>query len=76
VRLGATLAHVSPGPQVPIAPWAARLLDAGFDSPGVPQVVGRGSLVPDPFVTLTSHCASWNTSPSVWRSPDRTRLTP
>jgi len=52
VRLGATLAHLSPGPPPPTAQWARRLVDAGFESLWIHQVIGRGYLVPDPFVTL------------------------
>jgi len=52
VRLGATLVHLSPAPPRPIAAWAKRLAGAGFESLWVPQVIGRGFLVPDPFVTL------------------------
>jgi alkanesulfonate monooxygenase SsuD/methylene tetrahydromethanopterin reductase-like flavin-dependent oxidoreductase (luciferase family) len=54
VRLGATLAHLSPAPPYPIAAWARRLVDAGFDSLWTPQVIGRGTLVPDPFITLAA----------------------
>lgn len=52
MRLGATLAHLSPGPPIAVAEQARRLVGAGFESLWVPQVVGRGFLVPDPFVTL------------------------
>lgn len=52
MRLGATLAHLSPGPPLPIAETAKRLVGAGFESLWVPQIIGRGFLVPDPFVTL------------------------
>lgn len=52
MRLGATLAHLSPGPPPPTADWARRLVDAGFESLWIHQVIGRGYLVPDPFVTL------------------------
>lgn len=52
LRLGATLAHLSAAPPLAVAPWAKRLVDAGFQSLWVPQVIGRGTLVPDPFVTL------------------------
>lgn len=52
MRLGATLAHLSEAPPFAIAPWARRLVDAGFESLWTPQIVGRGFLVPDPFVTL------------------------
>ena len=52
MRLGATLAHLSEGPPFAVAPWARRLVDAGFESLWTPEVVGRGSLVPDPFVVL------------------------
>jgi alkanesulfonate monooxygenase SsuD/methylene tetrahydromethanopterin reductase-like flavin-dependent oxidoreductase (luciferase family) len=52
VRLGATLAHLSPAPPFAVADWARRLVGAGFESLWTPQIIGRGSLVPDPFVTL------------------------
>lgn len=52
MRLGATLAHLSAGPPVAVAERARRLVGAGFESLWIPQVVGRGFLVPDPFVTL------------------------
>jgi alkanesulfonate monooxygenase SsuD/methylene tetrahydromethanopterin reductase-like flavin-dependent oxidoreductase (luciferase family) len=52
VRLGATLAHLSPAPPLALARWARRLVGAGFESLWIPQVIGRGFLVPDPFVAL------------------------
>lgn len=52
MRLGATLAHLSPAPPVALAEWARRLVGAGFESLWTPQVIGRGFLVPDPFVAL------------------------
>jgi alkanesulfonate monooxygenase SsuD/methylene tetrahydromethanopterin reductase-like flavin-dependent oxidoreductase (luciferase family) len=52
VRLGATLAHLSPGPPVAVAEWARCLVGEGFESLWIFQVIGRGYLVPDPFVTL------------------------
>lgn len=52
MRLGATLAHLSPVPPFVVAEWARRLVGAGFESLWTPQVIGRGFLVPDPFVTL------------------------
>jgi alkanesulfonate monooxygenase SsuD/methylene tetrahydromethanopterin reductase-like flavin-dependent oxidoreductase (luciferase family) len=52
VRLGATLAHLSAGPPIAVAERARRLVGAGFESLWIPQVIGRGFLVPDPFVTL------------------------
>jgi alkanesulfonate monooxygenase SsuD/methylene tetrahydromethanopterin reductase-like flavin-dependent oxidoreductase (luciferase family) len=52
MRLGATLAHFSPAPPPAIAEWSKRLVGAGFESLWVPQIVGRGFLVPDPFITL------------------------
>ncbi len=52
MRLGATLGQLSDAPPRPIAAWARHLVDAGFESLWVPQVIGRGFLVPDPFVTL------------------------
>jgi alkanesulfonate monooxygenase SsuD/methylene tetrahydromethanopterin reductase-like flavin-dependent oxidoreductase (luciferase family) len=52
MRIGATIGHLSFAPPRPIAPWAKRLVAAGFDSLWVPQIIGRGFMVPDPFVTL------------------------
>ncbi|MBW0102757.1 LLM class flavin-dependent oxidoreductase [Pseudonocardia sp. KRD291] len=52
MRLGATLARLTPGPPIEIAGWAGRLVDAGFESLWIHQMIGRGHLVPDPFVTL------------------------
>lgn len=48
------LAHLSPGPQRPVVEYAERLAGAGFDSLWIPQLIGRGSLVPDPFVALAA----------------------
>lgn len=58
MRLGATLAHLSPGPPFPAAAWARRLVAAGFESLWTPEIIGRGSLVPDPFVTLAAAAAA------------------
>ena len=52
MRLGATLAHLSPGPPIAVAEYARRLVGEGFESLWIPQVIGRGFLVPDPFVAL------------------------
>lgn len=52
MRLGATLVHLGDGPPFPVAAWARRLVDAGFESLWTPHIVGRGALVPDPFTTL------------------------
>ena len=52
MRLGATINHLSPAPPTDVAEWARRLVRAGFESLWTPEVIGRGSLVPDPFVTL------------------------
>lgn len=52
MRLGATLAHLTEGPPFDVAAWARRLAGAGFESLWTPEIVGRGFLVPDPFVTL------------------------
>ena len=52
MRVGATLAHLSPAAPFPVAAWAQRLVAAGFESLWTPHIVGRGPLVPDPFVTL------------------------
>lgn len=52
MRLGATLASLSPGPPMDLAATARTFVDAGFESLWIPQILGRGHLVPDPFVTL------------------------
>jgi len=57
VRLGATLVHLSDAPPFAIAAWAERLATAGFESLWTPNIIGRGPLVPDPFVTLATAAA-------------------
>lgn len=57
MRLGATLAHLSDAPPFDVASWADRLVTAGFESLWTPHIIGRGSLVPDPFVTLATAAA-------------------
>lgn len=57
MRLGATLAHLSDAPPFPVARWADRLVAAGFESLWTPHVIGRGSLILDPFVTLATAAA-------------------
>jgi alkanesulfonate monooxygenase SsuD/methylene tetrahydromethanopterin reductase-like flavin-dependent oxidoreductase (luciferase family) len=57
MRLGATLAHLSDTPPYPVARWADRLVTAGFESLWTPYIIGRGSLIPDPFVTLATAAA-------------------
>lgn len=52
MRLGATLVHLADAPPYAVAPWAQRLVAAGFESLWTPHIVGRGLLVPDPFTTL------------------------
>jgi len=52
MRLGATLVHLEDAAPFPVAPWARRLVAAGFESLWTPHIVGRGPLVPDPFTTL------------------------
>jgi alkanesulfonate monooxygenase SsuD/methylene tetrahydromethanopterin reductase-like flavin-dependent oxidoreductase (luciferase family) len=52
MRLGATLAYLSPAPPAEVADWAKRLVAEGFEGLWIPQAIGRGFLVPDPFVTL------------------------
>ena len=52
MRLGATLGQLSHAPSRPIAAWAKQLVEGGFESLWVPQIIGRGFLVPDAFVTL------------------------
>jgi alkanesulfonate monooxygenase SsuD/methylene tetrahydromethanopterin reductase-like flavin-dependent oxidoreductase (luciferase family) len=57
MRLGATLVHLSDAPPYAVARWAERLVTAGFESLWTPHIIGRGSLVPDPFVTLATAAA-------------------
>ena len=53
MRLGAILGHLSPEPQpVSIADRAKQFVGEGFDSLWAFHAVGRGFMVPDPFVTL------------------------
>ncbi len=52
MRLGATLVHLADAPPIAVARWAERLVTAGFESLWTPHIIGRGPLVPDPFVTL------------------------
>lgn len=52
MRLGATLVHLDDADPFPVAPWATRLVAAGFESLWTPHIVGRGPRVPDPFTTL------------------------
>ncbi len=58
MRLGATLVHLSDAPPFEVARWADRLVTAGFESLWTPHIIGRGSLVPDPFVTLATAAAA------------------
>lgn len=58
MRLGATLAHLSDAPPFPVARWADRLVTAGFESLWTPHIIGRGSLILDPFVTLATAAAA------------------
>jgi alkanesulfonate monooxygenase SsuD/methylene tetrahydromethanopterin reductase-like flavin-dependent oxidoreductase (luciferase family) len=58
VRLGATLVHLSQAAPYPTAEWARRLVGAGFESLWTPQIIGRGALVPDPFVVLAAAAAA------------------
>ena len=57
MRLGATLVHLGDAPPFRVAPWAERLVAAGFESLWTPHLVGRGTLVPDPFTTLATAAA-------------------
>jgi len=54
VRLGATLVHLSDAPPYDVARRAQRLVTAGFESLWTPHIIGRGSLIPDPFVVLAT----------------------
>ncbi|WP_018333359.1 LLM class flavin-dependent oxidoreductase [Actinomycetospora chiangmaiensis] len=57
MRLGATLVHLSPGDPYPVAEWARRLAGEGFEGLWTPEIVGRGTLVPDPCVVLAAAAA-------------------
>jgi alkanesulfonate monooxygenase SsuD/methylene tetrahydromethanopterin reductase-like flavin-dependent oxidoreductase (luciferase family) len=54
MRVGATLGQLSPGRPPELVAWARHLVDAGFESLWVPQIIGRGYLVPDQFVALAA----------------------
>lgn len=58
MRLGATLVHWSDAPPFVVAEWAEQLVAAGFESLWAPEIIGRGSFVPDPFVTLAAAAAA------------------
>ena len=58
MRLGATLAHLADAPPFAVVEWARRLVDAGFESLWAPEIIGRGTLVPDPFVVLAAAAAA------------------
>lgn len=63
MRLGATLVHLAPAPPFEVAGWARRLAAAGYQSLWTPELVGRGDLVPDPFVTLAAAAAATERDP-------------
>lgn len=55
MKLGAVIGLMSPKPEVGTLAAQARLLeDEGFDGLWVLQAVGRGVMVPDPFVVLAA----------------------
>jgi hypothetical protein len=54
VRIGAYLAHLGRGAPFPPADQARRLVDAGYESLWIPQIIGREGFVPDPFVALAA----------------------
>ncbi|MCE0767959.1 LLM class flavin-dependent oxidoreductase [Pseudonocardia kujensis] len=54
MKLGAYLAHLGSGSPYGVASWARRLVDAGFESLWMPQIIGRSGFVPDPFVALAA----------------------
>ena len=55
MRLGALFGIVSSEPHpTDVADQARRYAGEGFDSLWVPQAVGRGFIIPDPFVTLAT----------------------
>ena len=59
------LAHLSVAEPRPVVDWARRLADAGFQSLWIPQLIGRGMFVPDPFVTLAAAAVATRTIPGV-----------
>ncbi|GAA4697027.1 hypothetical protein GCM10023215_38930 [Pseudonocardia yuanmonensis] len=54
MKLGAYLAHLGSAPPYDVASWARCLVDAGFESLWMPQIIGRSGFVPDPFVALAA----------------------
>ncbi|SDF89801.1 LLM class flavin-dependent oxidoreductase [Pseudonocardia oroxyli] len=54
MRVGAYLAHLGPGAPFPVVDRARLLVDAGFESLWIPQIIGRAGFVPDPFVALAA----------------------
>lgn len=58
MRLGATLVHLTGAPPFGVTGWARRLAGAGYESLWTPQLIGRGDLVPDPFITLAAAAAA------------------
>jgi len=76
VRLGATLAHLSDAPPFAVAAWADRLVTAGFESLWTPEIIGRGALVPDPFVVPASGRQVDDALRALIVDTLRTRLTP
>ena len=75
MRLGATLAHLSDAPPFAVAAWADRLVTAGFESLWTPHIIGRGSLIPDPFVTLATAASVTQDVELGERPPCRSRST-
>lgn len=63
MRLGATLVHLTAAPPFAVAGWARRLAGAGYESLWTPELIGRGDLVPDPFVTLAAAAAATDGDP-------------
>ena len=54
MRLGALIGFLPPQSQpTDLAEQAKRYAGEGFDSLWVPQAIGRGFMIPDPFVALT-----------------------
>jgi hypothetical protein len=54
VRIGAYLAHLGPDAPYPVVDRARRLVEAGYESLWIPQIIGREGFVPDPFVALAA----------------------
>jgi alkanesulfonate monooxygenase SsuD/methylene tetrahydromethanopterin reductase-like flavin-dependent oxidoreductase (luciferase family) len=59
MRLGALFGFLAPEPQsTDVAEQAKRYAGAGFDSLWMAQAIGRGFMIPDPFIALATAAAA------------------